>query len=70
MQKAGFVATCPFEIGDRIQCGSKQVTITDILAVHSLKNHSVTFLYEFDNSGKYQPITGCFTRVGNIFTPA
>lgn len=70
MQKAAFVARCPFEIGDRIQCGEKLAVITDILAVHSMKTGQVKFLFEFNNSGKPQEITGRFRRAGNIFTPA
>lgn len=69
MQKAGFVAVSRFEIGDRIMCGERAAVITDILAVHSVKTGQVHFLYEFGNSGKYQPITGRFTRTGNVFTP-
>lgn len=69
MQKSGFIATCPFELGDRIQCGEKQAAITDIIAVHSLKKGSVTFLYEFDNSGKAQEINGRFKRIGTLFIP-
>lgn len=30
-------------------------TITDIVCVHSVKNGTVTFLYELDNSGKAGP---------------
>ncbi len=69
MQQAGFYAVCPFEIGDRIQCGEKQAVITDILAIHSLKTRKVSFQYEFDNSGTYQKISGRFARAGKLFIP-
>ena len=45
------------------------VEITDIMALHSLKTGKVTFRYEFNGSGVYQPISGTFTRRGNVFTP-
>lgn len=69
MKKAGFAAVSPFEIGDRIQCGGKQTVITDILTIHSFKTGRVSFQYEFDNSGKYQQISGQFRRAGNLFIP-
>lgn len=69
MQQAGFCAVCPFEVGDRIQCGEKQVVITDILAIHSVKTKRVIFKYEFDNSGVYQKISGRFARMGKLFIP-
>ena len=69
MKKAGFVAVCPFEIGDVIMCGSQAVEITDIMALHSLKTGKVTVRYEFNGSGVYQPFSGTFTRRGNVFTP-
>jgi hypothetical protein len=68
MQFSAFTAQCPYEIGDRIKDVSGNVlTITDIAAFHSLKNQSVEFLYEFDNSGKYKkiapvPVSGMWKR--------
>ncbi|MBP3577482.1 MAG: hypothetical protein J6K15_05155 [Lachnospiraceae bacterium] len=32
-------------------------TVTDIAAVHYLKNGAVQFQYELDNNGKYRPYT-------------
>ena len=68
MKLAAFNATCPFEIGDKITERREihptglafngpvftevTRTITDIVCVHSVKNGTVTFLYELDNSGK------------------
>jgi hypothetical protein len=53
MQYATFNATCPFELGDKVKMtyGSNfnppksrgNYTIVDILAIHSLRNKSVTF---------------------------
>ena len=65
MQKAGFVAYSPYELGDKVKItliegmaitgylkmvstGTAFMTITDILAIHSLKNNQVSFLYELD----------------------
>ena len=31
--------------------------ITDILTLHFLKNSDVSFMYELDGSGKYEPLT-------------
>jgi hypothetical protein len=57
MQFAAFNAYCPFEIGDKIKDNRGRIlTITDIASVHSLKKQTVEFIYEFDNSGKYQAI--------------
>lgn len=67
MQKAGFIATCPFELGDCIQQGDTWAVITDIIAVHSLKTGQVHFLFELNNSGNGQQISGKFRRVGNMF---
>lgn len=67
MQKSAFIARCPYELGDVVEVaiidgmavtgyprkiGTALMKITDILAVHSLKRNSVTFLYELD--GKKQ----------------
>lgn len=73
MQKAGFVAYSPYELGDKVEItiiegmaitgypkmvstGTALMTITDILAVHSLKNNQVTFLYELDGRKRMQLI--------------
>jgi len=45
MQKAAFMAVCPFELGDSILKEGTSKTITDILTVHSLKTGRVVFLY-------------------------
>lgn len=68
MQKAAFIAHSPYELGDTIEVavfegiavtgyprsiGTKVVKITDIMALHSLKNNTVTFLYDLEEiSGK------------------
>ena len=64
MQKAAFMAVCPFELGDSILKEGTSKTITDILTVHSLKTGRVVFLYELDNSGHQEQITGRGERVG------
>lgn len=71
MQAAGFVAHCPYELGDRVEValvdgmaitgyprklGTALMTITDILAVHSVKKGTVTFLYELDGKKQMQLI--------------
>lgn len=32
-------------------------TVTDIATLHFLKNGNVSFMYELDGSGKYEPLT-------------
>lgn len=69
MQAAGFVAHCSYELGDRVEValvdgmaitgyprklGTALMTITDILAVHSVKKGTVTFLYELDGKKQMQ----------------
>jgi hypothetical protein len=57
MEFSAFTARCPYEIGDVIKdIYGNVLTITDIASVHYLKNQSVEFLYEFDNSGKYKKL--------------
>jgi hypothetical protein len=57
MQFSAFAARCPYEIGDMVKDISGNVlTITDIAGIHCLKNQTVEFMYEFDNSGKYKKI--------------
>jgi hypothetical protein len=63
MQKAAFIAHSPYELGDTIEVvvfegiavtgypratGTKAVKITDIMTLHSLKNNTVTFLYDLE----------------------
>ena len=53
MKFAAFNARCPYELGDRITGTDGQGhTITDIVALHSIKEMKVRFVYELDNSGK------------------
>ena len=53
MKFAAFNAICPFELGDKFQGeDGKEHTITDIVAMHSMKTMAVNFAYELDNSGK------------------
>ena len=71
MQAAGFMAHCPYEVGDRVEvaiiegmaitgyprkAGTALMTVTDILAIHSIKRGTVTFLYELDGKKKMQLI--------------
>lgn len=65
MQAAGFVAHSPYEVGDKVNitlhggigivgepvtARSAEVTITDILAVHSCKRQQVNFMYEINET--------------------
>lgn len=65
MQKAAFSVYCPYEIGDRVAvayigdkavlnypAGVEDAIITDIITAHSLKNGTVTFLYELNGERK------------------
>lgn len=53
MKFAAFNARCPYELGDRITGTDGQGhTITDIVALHSMKTMTVRFVYELDGSGK------------------
>lgn len=53
MKFAAFNARCPFELGDKFRGkDGKEHTITDIVAMHSMKTMTVNFVYELDNSGK------------------
>ena len=67
MELVAFNACCPFEIGDKVILVSQSVgksecllqnakTITDIACIHYVKNGTIEFRYELDNSGEYQPI--------------
>lgn len=76
MQKRGFIAVSPYELGDTVAVFLKKpgqmsvgrteevdftvATITDILAINSLKTGETVFQYELDNSGEYCYIApGC-----------
>ncbi len=53
MKYAEFNARCPYELGDRFtDTNGQRRTITDIVALHSVKTMTVRFIYELDNSGK------------------
>ena len=53
MKFAAFNARCPFELGDKIRDeAGREHTITDIVALHSMKTMTVRFVYGLDNSGK------------------
>ena len=53
MKFAAFNARCPFELGDKIRDeAGREHTITDIVALHSVKTMTVRFLYELDGNGK------------------
>lgn len=65
MQQSTFIAHSPYEIGDKVNITfhgaigivggpvterSAEVTITDILAVHSCKRQQVNFMYEINET--------------------
>lgn len=65
MQQSTFIAHSPYEIEDKVNITfhggigivggpvterSAEVTITDILAVHSCKRQQVTFMYEINET--------------------
>lgn len=53
MQRSVFRAWSPYELGDRIAGADGQVhTITDIVALHSVKRGQVAFVYELDGKGE------------------
>ena len=52
MQAVTFVASCPFEIGDKIRAGKRAHIITDIVCMHHVKSGEIKFLYELDDSRK------------------
>lgn len=40
-----------------VLCGKVTLhTVTDIATLHFLKNHDVSFMYELDGSGRYEPL--------------
>ena len=50
MKFAAFNARCPFELGDKIRDEAGQEhTITDIVALHSMKEMKVRFVYELED---------------------
>lgn len=58
MKFAAFNARSPFEMGDQIRDVSGRVrTITDIVAMHSLKTMSTCFVYELDGNGELISLT-------------
>ena len=58
MKYAVFNAVSPFELGDKIIGeDGKEHTITDIVAMHSVKAKCVRFVYELDNSGELVRLT-------------
>lgn len=65
MQQAAFIAHSPYEVGDKVNIAfydgigvvggpvtarTAEVTITDILAVHSVKRNKVIFMYEINST--------------------
>lgn len=65
MKMVEFNATCPYEIGDKINAvkeingqmfSAGVATITDIACVHYIKSGKIVFVYELDNCGKYVPM--------------
>ena len=65
MQKSAFIAHSPYEIGDKVNitfhggfgivggpvtARYAEVTITEILAVHSCKRKQVNFMYEINET--------------------
>ena len=72
MQAAGFMAHCPYELGDMVEvamvegmaitdyprkAGTALMKITDILTIHSLKRGAVTFRYELDGRKQMQLVS-------------
>ena len=68
---AAFIAHCPYEIGDKVEVTmidgmavsgypsrikSGEMTITDILTLHSLRSGTVNFICELDNRKKVELI--------------
>ena len=58
MQAVTFVASCPFEIGDKIRAGKRVHIITDIVCMHHVKSGEIKFLYELDDSRKLVFLAG------------
>lgn len=71
MQQAVFTAHCPYELGDIVEVaiiegmaitgyprrlGTAEMQITDIITEHSLKNGTVSFIYELDGKKRMQLI--------------
>ena len=54
MQQAVFTAHCPYELGDIVDTAEMQ--ITDIITEHSLKNGTVSFIYELDGKKRMRLI--------------
>ena len=67
MKFAAFNARCPFELGDKIRDeAGREHTITDIVALHSMKEMQVRFVYELDNSGKLVNLMAVPQREGVV----
>ena len=71
MQQAVFMAHCPYELGDIVEVaiiegkaitgyprrlGTAEMQITDIITEHSLKNGTVSFIYELDGKKRMRLI--------------
>ena len=71
MQQAVFMAHYPYEIGDIVEVaivegmaitgyprklGTAEMRITDIITEHSLKNGTVSFIYELDGKKRMRLI--------------
>lgn len=71
MQQAVFIAHCPYELGDIVEVaiiegmaitgyprrlGTAEMQITDIITEHSLKNGTVSFIYELDGKKRMRLI--------------
>lgn len=71
MQQAVFTAHCPYELGDIVEVaiiegmaitgyprrlGTAEMQITDIITEHSLKNGTVSFIYELDGKKRMRLI--------------
>lgn len=71
MQQAIFTAHCPYELGDIVEVaiiegmaitgyprrlGTAEMQITDIITEHSLKNGTVSFIYELDGKKRMRLI--------------
>jgi len=61
MKISAFNTTCPFEIGDRVRVSVQVAIHQGVLpqkaeCVHYTRNGTIEFLYEFDNSTRYEKI--------------
>ena len=51
MKLTAFNASCPFEIGDKINVGGRVSTITDIMCCHYVASGRIEFRYKLDCFG-------------------